>query len=281
MKLMLNFYISNQVDLHDEGACTIAELASPSIDPSGGEGEPPDHILFPPSGFSCTPHSPHHSTSLITILKLADLDIPQARKVQRSHHALSSTGSGRQPNTLDFHGNIEQAVSGWNDTECLAMTELSEALDFVLNNTTCSEANNYIEVKQELSSHFKIKNKTAIKAQLNTLEIKDLDECSVSVKTTQRFSLYGQIAVWFPPGRISCDRELERGADLAHVPDSHRCPSHESGCVAASPCVLFDGERSRSDLAKLGEVVPKVCLVEHLMLCEASRSAPQKDWEEK
>nr|CAD7200491.1 unnamed protein product [Timema douglasi] len=49
--------------------------------------------------------------------------------------------------------------------------------------------------------------------------------------------------------------ELERGADLAHVPDSHRCPSHESGCVAASPCVLFDGERSRSDLAKLGEAI--------------------------
>nr|CAD7200752.1 unnamed protein product [Timema douglasi] len=58
---------------------------------------------------------------------------------------------------------------------------------------------------------------------------------------------------WNIPGADVCEYflELERGADLAHVPDSHRCPSHESGCVAASPCVLFDGERSRSDLAKL------------------------------
>nr|CAD7395415.1 unnamed protein product [Timema poppensis] len=47
--------------------------------------------------------------------------------------------------------------------------------------------------------------------------------------------------------------EFGRGADLARVSDSHHYPSHESGCVAACTCVLFDGERSRSDLARLSE----------------------------
>nr|CAD7405755.1 unnamed protein product [Timema poppensis] len=46
-------------------------------------------------------------------------------------------------------------------------------------------------------------------------------------------------------------KEFGRGADLARVSDSHHYPSHESGCVAACTCVLFDGERSRSDLARL------------------------------
>nr|CAD7404422.1 unnamed protein product [Timema poppensis] len=41
-------------------------------------------------------------------------------------------------------------------------------------------------------------------------------------------------------------------ADILNPKVSRSCPSQESGCVAASTCVPFDGERPRSDLAKVG-----------------------------
>nr|CAD7571140.1 unnamed protein product [Timema californicum] len=41
-------------------------------------------------------------------------------------------------------------------------------------------------------------------------------------------------------------------SDLARASVSRNCPSPESGCVAASTYVPFDGERHRSDLAKVG-----------------------------
>nr|CAD7569791.1 unnamed protein product [Timema californicum] len=42
-----------------------------------------------------------------------------------------------------------------------------------------------------------------------------------------------------------------RGADLVRVSVSLLYPSYGSGCVVACMCVPFDGERSRSDLARL------------------------------
>nr|CAD7194850.1 unnamed protein product [Timema douglasi] len=47
---------------------------------------------------------------------------------------------------------------------------------------------------------------------------------------------------------------IQEGGDIGMF-ISRSCPSQESGCVAASTCVPFDGERPRSDLAKV--VIPK------------------------
>nr|CAD7577077.1 unnamed protein product [Timema californicum] len=44
-----------------------------------------------------------------------------------------------------------------------------------------------------------------------------------------------------------------RGADLVRASVSLLYPSYGSGCVVACMCVPFDGERSRSDLVRVGE----------------------------
>nr|CAD7259929.1 unnamed protein product [Timema shepardi] len=49
--------------------------------------------------------------------------------------------------------------------------------------------------------------------------------------------------------------EIKPGSDLARASVSRSCPSQESGCVAASTYVPFDGERPRWDLAKVGDTL--------------------------
>nr|CAD7263791.1 unnamed protein product [Timema shepardi] len=60
----------------------------------------------------------------------------------------------------------------------------------------------------------------------------------------------------------------ERGADLVRASVSLLYPSHGSGCVVACMCIPFDGERSRSDLVRLGE---SCCIIMQLRRATCSK----------
>nr|CAD7571669.1 unnamed protein product [Timema californicum] len=119
--------------------------------------------------------------------------------------------------------------------------------------STCTPS----EVNAALSDAFKV---LAVPGRVDVTVSVPSDKCLTLWSMRRDFTVADYTFIWNIPGPDVCQVKLAtvfsfgvRGSDLALASVSRSCPSEESGCVAASTYVPFDGERHRSDLAKVGE----------------------------